>query len=245
MQADASRRDYGRAGRIGVGTPQANPTVEAEFRQLLPARVEFLTTRLVSSRADARERLVEYLERLDDYLAAYGGLALDLFCFACTGSSYLLGHARERERADHAAQRFGYPVLTATEALEERLHQLRAKRIALLAPYPRWLIDAAADWWRSRGFEVSSCHPVAIARPGDTRSIYELTSADALAAARAAGDLRADALLMSGTGMATLPALAAIRASVGAPVVTSNLALAGQALARLGLAPSALPGAGG
>ncbi|KAA0206664.1 MAG: hypothetical protein EDM71_09005 [Proteobacteria bacterium] len=236
-----SRRDYGRAGRIGVGTPQANPTVEAEFRRLLPVDVEFVSTRLVSRQADARARLVEYLERLDDSLASYGGMGLDLYCFACTGSSYLLGHAAERERVDRAANRFGYPVITATQAIEERLQQLQARRIALIAPYPEWLLSAAVAWWRGRGFEVASQRQVAIARPGDTSSIYELTSADALAAVRAAGDLRVDALLLSGTGMPTLPALAAIQAVAGVPVLSSNLALAGQAVARLGLTLSPLP----
>ena len=47
---------------IGVGTPQANPTVEAEFRQLLPPDVPFVATRLTSTSADTRQRLVDYLQ---------------------------------------------------------------------------------------------------------------------------------------------------------------------------------------
>jgi len=228
-------RDYGTAGRIGVATPQANPTVEAEFRRLVPADVEYVVTRLHSASPDARTRLIEYVERLEDSLASFGGMRLDLLCFACTGSSYLAGAARELERVERAEQRFGYPVLTATTALERRMRALGVRRIALVAPYPDWLLEAAVRFWTARGIEPVLARAVPTARAGDTSAIYELTSADALATVRAAGELRADALLLSGTGMATLPALPTLRALTGLPVLTSNTALVGEALRQLGV----------
>ena len=42
-------REYGQGGWIGLGTPQANPTMEAEFRRLLPPDTELLVSRLQGS----------------------------------------------------------------------------------------------------------------------------------------------------------------------------------------------------
>ena len=72
---------------------------------------------------------------------------------------------------------------------------------------------------------------IATAGPGGDRGIYALTSADALAGVRSLGAVSADAVLVSGTGLATLAVLAAARASAGVPVLTSNVALAEEVVA--------------
>ena len=82
--------DYGRAGIIGIGTPQANPTVEAETRILLPPNALLQTVRLTSPAPDALDRLREYLLDLPQTLARYDTLKPAAFGFGCTGSSYLV-----------------------------------------------------------------------------------------------------------------------------------------------------------
>ncbi len=218
-------REYGAAGWVGIGTPQANPTVEAEMRRLLPADIEPLTTRLTSRSDDSETRWTQYIERMDEYLTAFDVLDLDAFGFACTGSSYIVG-AREEERIiSAAAAKFGYPIVTSAHAVLRTLASLGASRIAILAPYPQRLTDASVAYWETAGLTVTDVKRLDIGS-ADTRNIYGLTGGDVLAGL---GDMDlsgADALLLSGTGMPTLGAIKQGAKTLSIPVLSSNYCLA-------------------
>ncbi len=225
-------RDYGQRGRIGLGTPQANPTVEAEMRRLIPGDVEYFTLRLTSGSDDPKKRLIAYLEDLPFFLDRFGGLKLDGFMFACTGSSYLIDSGKERQIIAEAEERLGAPVFTAVAAIRRWLNENGSRRIVLLSPYPEWLNAPAASYWREAGFEVADKVRVEIGSD-DTYGIYSLSAENAAAALERIAELGADTILVSGTGMPSLPLLR-YAAEQGLNMVSSNLALASQALAHLG-----------
>jgi maleate isomerase len=227
----AGTYDYGRQGRLGIGVPQANPTVEAEFAILAPPGVSVHVARLTSAKADGGERVRDYLEHVEDALGAYDQLKPDLFGFACTASSYLVSPAREAELIEGAQTRFGYPILTATGAIAWSLAELGVRRLAMISPYPPNLLAASCAYWTQRGFDLVQVARVQTAAP-DTRSIYALSSADG-AAALGAIDPEVDAVLISGTGMPSLPLIRL--GAAGPPVLSSNFCLAAQMFARLGL----------
>lgn len=217
--------DYGRAGRIGIGTPQANPTVETEFAILLPPAVSLTVTRLTSAASLPADRLRAYLLHLGDHLAAFDTFRPEVFGFACTASSYLIAADDARATIAACEDRFGYPIITAAEAVHRALRQIGARRIALVSPYPAALAEAATRYWSGLGYDL-----VAVAAAGDlapdadTRGIYALGS-DAAATALARIDQGAvDAVLLSGTGMPSLPLIAS--ATAGVPILSSNLCLA-------------------
>lgn len=219
------RYDYGRGGIVGIGTPQANPTVEAEMRVLLPANVLPVVARLTSAEPDPLARLWDYLDRLETALEQYDALKPAAFGFACTGSSYLMPAEREEGLIARLEDRFGYPIVTATAAIRRALERMGARRIALASPYPPALADAAADYWRAQGYAFAGIDRIETGS-GDTRSIYTLGSADARAAATALAALDADVVLLSGTGMPSLALLA--DPPPGATLLSSNLCLAAE-----------------
>ena len=92
----AAAREYGHAGTVGITVPQANTTVEAEFRALALPGVNIVTARLQGSRSDSRTRLLDYFHGLDATLDTFDTAPLGAVGFACTGSSYLLGVAQDR-----------------------------------------------------------------------------------------------------------------------------------------------------
>ncbi|RMF97822.1 MAG: hypothetical protein D6727_04770 [Gammaproteobacteria bacterium] len=236
MKAAIRPSEYGRAGLIAVTTPQANPTVEQELLALRPAGVSLVTARLFSASPDPRRRLTDYLDELDETLARFGRLAVDVYTFACTGSTYLRGHASERAKVAELEARFGKPVITAAAAIEAELALAGATRIAVIAPYPDWLLAAGAAYWEGRGITITAADRVVLPSD-DTNLIYTLGSQAALERLRAMDLNGAEAVVFSGTGMPSLRALAAARELTGLPVLSSNLCLARAAGRIIGVAP--------
>ncbi len=224
--------DYGKAGRIGIATPQANPTVEAEFSILFPRSVLLQTSRLVCADKDPNHRLVDYITNLENTLKSYGSMVLSAFGFACTGSSYLIGSEREDQIINHLSAATGYPIITAAGAIKAVLRAQGISKIALIAPYPQPIIDRAIEYWSGAGIQTVTSFQVPT-RTSNTETIYELSSSDAARGLQGLAVKNADAILLSGTGM---PTLACIEAqNTGIPVFSSNLCLAWQLLSVIGL----------
>jgi maleate isomerase len=218
---------YGSTGKFGIGTPQANPTVEAEMGILLPRSCTIHVTRLTSSSTSPEQRLREYLLNVERSLGAFDTLRPDVFGFACTGSSYLLGPAVEQRLIEAAQARFGYRVETAARAILWGLARMNARRIAVVAPYPADLIAAAESYWTQAGIEVVRTVRIAT-RTADTRGIYELGSEQLAAALAGLPDDGIDAVLVSGTGLPSLPVIR--QRTSGMPIISSNICLAGRLL---------------
>lgn len=232
--SQASPRDYARAGRLGIGTPQANPTVEAEIRRLLPFDVDAVTLRLTCASPDPAVRLRSYLTDLPHHAKQFAGMQIDVFLFACTASSYLLDPVTQEQAIDQAQAVLEAPVITAPAALMTQLRAAGASRLALVSPYPAPIMAAAVRWWGAQGFDVV-CQGGVDIHSNDTAHIYGLQSADAWAALRLMDIGNADAVVLSGTGMPSLPLIDRASAHFGVPVISSNLALAREGLKHFGL----------
>ena len=220
-------QDYGAAGLVALFPPQANTTVEAELGVLLEPDVVPVVSRLTCYDDDSRTRLVGYFQNIGAAVRALDTARPALGLFACTGSTYLVGLTEE----DRAFAALPFPVVSAARAVLTALDALYARRIALVSPYPAWLTDACVAFWRSRDREI-----VAVRSPEgdrtDTRRIYALGARDALKEVRALERSAVDCVLISGTGMPSLAAIACARSA--APVLSSNLCLGWVARQRMG-----------
>lgn len=224
-------REYGAAGLFGLLTPQSNPTVEPELRILLPAGSAVLTARLTSPSSMLRERLIDYGERLGEFVDPFDDVGLDAVGFACTGSSYLTDAEDERRRTQAISARKGYPVLTAAGAVKAALDVLGVSTIALVSPYPEWLTDACRAHWERHGVRVAATVQVR-SEIRDATSIYSLITPQVLKAVASFDTRGAEAIYLAGTGMPSLRAIVALEPARGVPVLSSNLCLA-WALARI------------
>ena len=217
--------EYGPNGLWGVLTPQANTTVEPEMWALLPPGQSLINARLVSDCGTIEDRLVDYTTRFGETAARFANVPVTCFAAACTGSSYLIGAAREAEIVDDMQTRFGVPFLTAALSSVAALRAIGAKRIALLTPYPETLNRPCLPYWESFGFEVVAKAGPAL-ESAAFHPIYAMAGSGVLTSYRELCDSDADAVLMLGTGMATLgPILTGLDEGLK-PAVSCNLALA-------------------
>jgi maleate isomerase len=229
--------EYGPHGLIGLLTPQANATAETEFWIMAPTGLSLLTGRLTSPAAAMNERLIYYLEQLDASLDQFADAPLSAAAFACTGSSYLVGQAREEAIIEQVQSRRRLAVVTAAQALCLALRTLGARRLGLVSPYAPDLTEAGLEYWRRAGFYVAQVEPVAAHSPDGFHPIYTIS---ARAVARAASRLNqsVDAIVLLGTGAPTLGAALELGSRPGPPILSSMLCLAWASLICAGRRPA-------
>lgn len=224
-------RLYHPTHRIGLLAPSANPAVEPELRHLLPDRAALHVTRLpVMPDTTLEQRNAVYLSAAEAALGAFGALALDAVLIGITGPSYALPPAEDAALQERLSAGAAKPVILASRAIAESLAALGRSKLLLFSPYPGWLTERAERYWRAAGLDLVSSFKVS-----DTFRAYEMTPeevAEGLAKLAPPADC---AVLLSGTGMPTLDAMAWMRERVGVPMLSSNLACAFAGCRRLGL----------
>lgn len=214
----------------GVVVPPANPTVEPELARCVDGALTLFTARFpVQPDTTLEQRNRRYLDYYRDAVGAFGSLDLRAIVMALTGPSYRLLPNGDRALASELTQRAGKPVTTASLAIADALAAVGARRVCLLSPYPQWLTDEAAAYWRAGGHDVTQ-----VIKISETFRAYELREDEVTASLAQVDTARVDAVVMSGTGMLTLPSIVAARAALRLPLLSSNVCCAWWLLGRSG-----------
>jgi maleate isomerase len=223
--------------RVGIVAPPTNPSVEPELHALLPQHVALHATRLPLLQGDLQARLAGFHSCFEACLVSFGDLAIDAFFIGVTGSTYDGGFDADRALCERLSDLVAAPVRTASLAIVDALTALGIRKITLLSPYPNWLTERSVRYWQSAGIDVENVAAITNASSPDAH-VYTLSSEDVTEALRRL-PVDTTTVLMTGTGLVTLPTILSSAAATSLPLLlSSNLCGAWWLTRELGLPPS-------
>ena len=238
--------------RIGQIVPSSNTTMETEIPAMLMARQAIRPERFTFHSSRMRMKTVK-----KDELAAMDGESdrcaielsdarVDVLGYACLVAIMAMGLGYHRQSETRLRSRTvengqNTPVVTSAGALIDGLKVMRAKRLAIVAPYMRPLTELVVDYIREEGFEVQDWRALEIpdnldVARHDPENLPEIVKTMDLSGV--------DTIVLSAcVQMPSLPVIAKVEAMTGKHVVTAAVATTYSMLKTLELEPI-VPGAG-
>jgi len=237
-------RSRGRA-RFGVLVPFSNTNLEPDMALLRPEGVSLHFARIggydEDEIPDAEQMHGLGAADLDAPLRLLMGARPDVILYGCTSATLTHGPALDRDLAARIRAQSGADTVTAAGALVHALNTLGISRIGFASPYVAAINDMAVRFLSQSGFEtvvrsevtgVLDNHGQGALAP---QAVFEL--------GLAADHAETEAIVLSCTDMRSVETIARLEDAVGKPVITSNQALAFQAMQLAGIGEP-LPGFG-
>lgn len=238
--------------RIGQIVPSSNTTMETEIPAMLNARQAIRPERFTfhSSRMRMKQVRKEELAAMDaesDRCAVeLSDARVDVLGYACLVAIMAMGLGYHRQSEQRLRQATAdndalAPVITSAGALVEALHVMKAKRIAIVAPYMKPLTELVVNYIREEGFEVQDWRALEIP---DNLAVACHDPANLPGIVAGMNLEGVDVVVLSAcVQMQSLPAVAKVEAQTGKPVVTAAIATTYAMLKALDL-EAVVPGAG-
>ena len=238
--------------RIGQIVPSSNTTMETELPAMFRAREAVAPERFTfhSSRMRMKNVTREELAAMDadsDRCAAeLSDARVDVLGYACLVAIMSMGkgyHCQSERRLHEVTVREGgpAPVVTSAGALVQGLKTLKARKIAMIAPYMKPLTQLVAEYIEAEGIQVTD--RIALEIPDN----LEVGRRDPMALLEIYKDLNLegiDALVLSScVQMPSLAAIPLVEQATGLPVVSAAVCTTHQMLMKLGLSTH-VPNAG-
>ncbi|WP_280514922.1 Asp/Glu racemase [Aureimonas sp. ME7] len=238
--------------RIGQIVPSSNITMETEIpamlaaRQLIrPERFTFHSARMRMKHV-TKDELAAMDAQSDRCALELSDARVDVLGYACLVAIMSMGHGYHREsqaRLSKVTAENGAPapVVTSAGALVEALAVMKAKRIAVVAPYMKPLTRMVIEYLEAEGVEVVSHAALEIS---DNLKVAAHDPANLPGIVAGLDTSGVDAIVLSAcVQMPSLASVSKVEALTGKPVVTAAIATTYQMLKALDLEP-VVPGAG-
>ncbi len=234
----------GRA-RFGILVPFTNTNLEPDMTLLRPEGVSMHFARMggydQDEVPDADQMHGLGAADLDEPLHLLAGVRPDVILYGCTSATLTHGPAFDRGLAERIKADSGAETVTAAGALVHALNTLGVERIGFASPYVSAINDMAVGFLAQTGVETLMRSEVGSDLDNygqgalDPQAVFDL--------GLAANHSEAGAIVLSCTDMRSVEIIARLEQAVGKPVITSNQAMAFQAMQLAGIR-EALPGYG-
>ncbi len=238
--------------KIGQIVPSSNVTMETEVPALFRARESIFPERFTFHSARMRmkkvtkEELAGMDSASDKCAIELSDAQVDVMGYACLVAIMSMGkgyHCVSQSRLHEKTKTNGCPtpIVTSAGALIEGLNALKAKNIALVAPYMKPLTQTVVEYLEDQGFvvkdwialEVADNLEVAALDPENLKTIYKKLNLEEV-----------DVIVLSAcVQMPSLPAVQYVQDESRIPVITAAISTTYRMLKELGL-KAQVPNAG-
>lgn len=225
---DEGRHPRGKLGFVLLATEQ---TVQGDMIRICPAGVGVHFARVQNPDVITNETLAAIapeLTRASATLLPDG--SLDVVSYACTSGSLVLGQERVEDLL--TAGNPGAKPSSIIAAVLRALNAVNAKKIVVATPYLDEVNTAERDYMTARGFDILDIQGLNLERDSDMVRVAPSYLAD-MAADLDRAD--ADAIFISCGALRSVDIIEDLEARTGKPVITSNQALAWDALRLAGI----------
>lgn len=239
----------GWAGRIGLIVLASDYTIEFEWREIIEraalaegARdsVALYCSRIANDPTITTETLAAMEARLSESADLLPpGTPFDVIAYGCTSASMLIGSDRVAAQIHRA--RPGVAVTDPAAAACRAFEALGVRRLAMLTPYVPEVNHQLRRGFMARGFSIPVMGSFELQSDNDASRVDAASLAAGVRELGSEPDV--EAVFVSCTSIRLADQAAALEEEIGKPVVSSNLALAWDALRRAGVG-AALPGYG-